>query len=113
MNKRVKNIKFQIACLEEEIKTCNQELEDAHANRFLTCGDCGKKSLIKKLTIIDFQYYESNTGSPNGGYYEHGYYAWECPHCISYRENKLEYDLYWEMYGAFNGKPTKKFSDRY
>jgi hypothetical protein len=96
-----------IAEKKEELKSLHVELVDAHSNRFLLCGECDKKSQLKKCVVIDFEYYNENTGSPCGGYYEHGYYAWECPHCKCFRHNEIEKDEYYETYQAFKGEETK------
>ena len=101
MNQRIKSIKKQIELQQEKMDSLSKELVDAHRCRFLKCGNCGKKSMVGKVVGLDVKMWEPNTGSPNGPYWDHAFWAWSCPHCSEYYKNEIEDALYWEMYSAF------------
>jgi hypothetical protein len=84
------------------------ELVDAYKNSFLKCGQCDKKSQLRKCVGIDYQDYNDNTGSPNGGYYEHSYYAWECPHCKCFRHNEITWDEFWQTFQSFKNTQERR-----
>lgn len=109
---RIQNIKMLIAEKQEELNSLHVELVDAHSNRFLLCGKCGKKSQLKKCVVIDFEDYNVNTGSPCGGFYEHSYYAWECPHCKCFRRNEIKKNEYYESYQAFKDEDRRHEKER-
>jgi hypothetical protein len=102
MNKRIKAAKKHIEELKIMQKLAFNELTEAHMERFLQCGQCQSKSKVINCVGVDYHYWDDNTGSPCGGYYLHGYYAWECPKCKNERRNVfVDEDLYFEMYYAF------------
>ena len=107
MNKRIKSIKELILLHEGTIDSLQKELVDAHSCRFLKCGCCGKKSQVKKIKVLDIRYLNPNTGSPNGSFWEHGYWAWICPYCGIYRDNQIDENLYWEMKNSFKERGVK------
>ncbi len=108
---RVQTIKKLIAEKEEELKGLRVELVDAHSNRFHMCKECGIKKQIKKYTLVDYQWYDENTGSPGGGFYKHGSYHLGCPTCGQYWKNKLDDDLAYEVMEACKEKVTQYDKD--
>lgn len=112
MNKRIRGIKKHIKELEATIKLVKDDLTKAHAERFLKCNTCLKKSKTKKCFAVEYEYWDDNTGSPCGGFYRHGFFAWACPVCEQYRNNRFEDDnLYYEMYYSFLGHIKERESN--
>jgi len=107
MNKRIKLIHNRIEELKGKLESSFLDLSNAHAERFLECLDCRKKSKARTCTGIDYRYWDNNTGSPCGGFYTHDYYAWECPKCGNYKNNEIESDEFWEMKNAFKDNRTE------
>jgi hypothetical protein len=101
MNRRIKEIKKEINELKRAIAKVYIRLEEAHKERFLTCELCHKKSKVKNCDGIELNYWDSNTGSPCGGFYSHGYYAWECPKCGCYISHEMDDELYYEIFQSF------------
>lgn len=101
MNK-IKLIKENMEKAKATLRNSQDELTEAHKNRFLLCVYCNKKSKVNRCSGIDYHYWDENTGSPCGGYYVHGYYAWKCPNCGNYKRNEFKDEkLFWEMHDAF------------
>lgn len=81
MSKVTDQIELAIKACEREKHRLNRALVAAYGRTYLRCTKCSKKSQIKSVKLNDVQWYDSNTGSPCGGYYRHSHYAWRCPHC--------------------------------
>jgi len=48
--------------LEKELKEVQDKLNEAKKNQFLTCGKCGQKTQIKKIDLVQNQWYEEPVG---------------------------------------------------
>jgi hypothetical protein len=106
MNKRIKDIKKEIEDLKLSMAKAFIRLEEAHKERFLTCSLCHKRSKVRTCTVIDRRSWDCNTGSPNGGFYSHDYYLWECPKCGCYLSHEISKDLYYETFQSFKNERT-------
>jgi len=101
MNKRITLIKQEIEVAKEKLRYLSKQLVEATKDRLLKCANCAKRSRLHTCTGVDVQWYDCNTGSPCGGFYRHGNYAWECPKCGNYRNNNLCDEEYYEMFQSF------------
>jgi len=101
MNQRITLIKRDIEIAKDKLRDLGKQLVEATKDRLLKCSNCAKRSRLNTCNGIDVRYYDPNTGSPCGGFYAHGQYAWECPKCANYRNNSLTDEDYYEMFQSF------------
>lgn len=89
---RKKEIKARLKELNEEAAPLLEELRELAKKQRVRClgfngdqrgtqGGCGRSTQVSKLTYIQTHWYDSNTGSPNGGYYVAGEGQFICPKC--------------------------------
>lgn len=99
---RVKMLKNLIIEKEKRIKSLQVELTEAYANTFLSCKHCGKKSQVKKCSLIDYQVWDENTGSPCGGFWKNESHYWFCSNCEQFINNEVPEDIVYEMWDSFD-----------
>jgi len=109
-SKKIRKIKKELNEIKIMLALKTEDLRNAYAESYLTCKHCNKKSKMRNCTIVDYQWYDENTGSPCGGFYQHASYHWKCPKCDSWWDNILESykqrnERFWEIYSSF-----KKFN---
>ena len=98
---RVQEIKREIKETNTLLENLWYKLTNAYKETFLTCKKCGERSKIKNCVLINYQWYDENTGSPCGGFYQHGGYHIGCPKCKHFWNNKIEDEQAYEMAEAF------------
>lgn len=108
INRRIREIDYQIACYEDRLKAAKIDRVRAYADSFLTCEECNRKSKISTVTLIDYYQWNCNTGSPCGGFNTHYQYRWECTKCGYHgRDHSIKYSIPHEAF-----KNSRKVYDR-
>jgi hypothetical protein len=74
--------------LERKIETTSAKLAALHAERhqalrrkMLTCGFCGKRHRVSRLTLIQTHFYIEPYSCTGGDYWKPGEKQYECPSC--------------------------------
>lgn len=87
--KRLEAAKIELALAESAV-------DRERGRRKILCS-CGLKHPINTLDLVIVQHYDSNTGSPNGGYWSDGEWNFECPEGNGVR-NRIMFDDYHLLY---------------
>jgi len=83
-------IEKEITELNKRLQILYVERDEAYKDTYYTCKHCGIKKQLRNYVFVEYEWYDENTGSPCGGYYEHGSFHIGCPNCGQYWENKLD-----------------------
>src|SRR4051794_16353658 len=63
------------------LMTLNKRLDEAQSRKRLTCGFCGKRHQVSKLTLIQTHFYIEPYSCTGGDYWKRGEKQYECPSC--------------------------------
>lgn len=102
MNKRIREITKQLESALNLVTNLRSDLKNAYSDSFMQCMNCGKKSKIGRSILVEREWYDSNTGSPCGGYYRHGGYYFGCPKCFNFSKNEIDKKTAYEIMGSFS-----------
>lgn len=76
-----KQIKARLKELSAEQDTLHDQLDEIKARKTLKCQKCGKRTQVKKLTLIQTHWYVRPYGCTGGDYWNEGEKQFDCPKC--------------------------------
>ncbi len=87
--------------LDRMIQECKASMKKARGRRTVKCQGCGRRNMIKNLTLHIREWYDYNTGDPNGGFWRDSKdYQLDCHKCggmSRYYQGKANYDREWKV----------------
>lgn len=71
----------EIAKTSVKLATLHAERAEAQRRKMLTCGFCGKRHRVGRLTLVQTYFYIEPYSCTGGDYWKQGEKQYECPSC--------------------------------
>lgn len=110
----VSDLLDRIANCESHLETLNRMLATARSKRLMKCPACGRSHQIRKLDLIQTEWYTPPSGCTGGDYWNDGEMQFVCP-ATAARVRILfnNHDVPWGERNVFANDPQEQFRRMY